>query len=78
MRPLKDNIIVTRLAAEKQTASGIILKHTEAPDRAKVVALGPKVDEVQIGDELLVNWNKAVKVDDEDYVIPITEVVFIY
>jgi co-chaperonin GroES (HSP10) len=78
MRPLKDNIIVTRLAAEKQTASGIILKHTEAPDRAKVVALGPKVDEVQIGDELLVNWNKAVKVADEDYVIPITEVVFIY
>jgi co-chaperonin GroES (HSP10) len=78
MRPLKDNIIVTRIAAEKQTASGIILKHTEAPDRAKVVALGPKVDEVQIGDELLVNWNKAVKVDDEDYVIPITEVVFIY
>jgi co-chaperonin GroES (HSP10) len=78
MRPLKDNIIVTRIAAEKQTASGIILKYTEGPDRAKVVALGPKVDEVQIGDELLVNWNKAVKVADEDYVIPITEVVFIY
>jgi co-chaperonin GroES (HSP10) len=78
MRPLKNNIIVTRIAAEKQTASGIILKYTEGPDRAKVVALGPKVDEVQIDDELLVNWNKAVKVADEDYVIPITEVVFIY
>jgi co-chaperonin GroES (HSP10) len=78
MKPLRDNIIVERIAAEKQTASGIILKRTEEPDRAKVIALGPKVDEVSIGDELLVNWNKAVKVENENYVIPITEVVFIY
>jgi co-chaperonin GroES (HSP10) len=78
MKPLRNNIVVTRMAAEKQTASGIILKNTEEPDRAKVVAIGPKVDEVQIGDELLVNWNKAVKVENEDYIVPITEVVFIY
>jgi co-chaperonin GroES (HSP10) len=78
MKPLRDNIIVTRIAAEKQTASGIILKRTEEPDRAKVVALGPKVDEVSIGDELLLNWNRAVKIEDENYVVPINEVIFIY
>ena len=78
MTPLRDNIIVERIAAEKQTASGIILKRTEEPDRAKVIAIGPKVDEVQIDDELLVNWNKAVKVEDEQFILPVTEVVLVY
>jgi co-chaperonin GroES (HSP10) len=78
MQPLRDNIIVTRIAAEKETASGIILKSTGEPDRALVVAIGPKVDEVQIGEELLVNWNKATKVEGENYVVPIGEVVCVY
>lgn len=78
MKPLSDNIIVERIAAEKQTASGIVLKRSEEPDRAKVVAIGPKVDEVSIGDELLLNWNRAVKIENENYVVPINEVVFIY
>jgi co-chaperonin GroES (HSP10) len=78
MKPTRDNIIVERIAGEKETASGIILKSSEGPDRAKVLAIGPKVDEVSVGDELLLNWNKAVKVEDETYVVPITEVIFIY
>jgi co-chaperonin GroES (HSP10) len=78
MKPTRDNIIVTRIAALKETTSGIILKYTEAPDRAKVIAIGPKVDEVSIGDELLLNWNKAVKIEGEDYIVPINEVIFIY
>jgi co-chaperonin GroES (HSP10) len=78
MKPLRDNIIVTRIAGETETSSGIILKSSQGPDKAKVVALGPLVDEVQIGDELLLNWNKASKVEEETYVVPITEVIFIY
>jgi len=78
MKPLRDNIIVSRVAGEKTTASGLILKTAEGPDRARVIALGPKVDEVAIGDEVLLNWNKAVKVEDETYVVPIDDVVFIY
>ena len=78
MTPLRNNIIVSRVAAEKQTSSGIILKTAEGPDRAKVIALGPKVDEVQIGDEVLLNWNQASKIDNETYVVPITEVIFIF
>ena len=83
MTPLRDNIIVERVAAEKQTASGIILKRTEEPDRAKIIAIGPKVDEVSVGDEVLINWNGAVKVsgkelDKEYYVLAIEHVVLIY
>jgi co-chaperonin GroES (HSP10) len=78
MLPTRDNIIVERIAAEKTTASGLILKSSDEPDRGKVISIGPKVDEVEIGDELLLNWNKAVKVEDETYVIPVTEVIFIY
>ena len=78
MKPLRDNIIVTRIPGETETAGGIILKSSQGPDRARVIALGPKVDEVAIGDEVLLNWNKAVKVEDETYVVPIDDVVFIY
>ena len=61
MKPLRDNIIVERLAAEKLSPGGLILKSTDGPDKARIVAIGPKVDEVQIGDEVLLNWVKAVK-----------------
>jgi co-chaperonin GroES (HSP10) len=79
MQPTRDNIIVNRIQTERTTESGLILQSNNGePDRAQVVALGPKVDEVQIGDTVLLNWNKAVKVQDETYVVPITEVIFIY
>jgi co-chaperonin GroES (HSP10) len=78
MTPLRDNILVERIAAEKATASGIILKSTGEPDRAVVLAIGSKVDEVQIGEELLVNWNKAVKVEGENYILPIGDVICVY
>jgi co-chaperonin GroES (HSP10) len=78
MQPTRDNIIVERLAAEKVSPGGLILKTTDGPDKGRVIALGPKVDEVEVGDEVLLNWVKAVKVSDEQYVVPITEVIFIY
>lgn len=78
MTPLRDNIIVERIEAEKMSAGGLILKTTDNPDRAKVISIGPKVDEVQVGDELLVNWNKASKVEGEQYILPVTEAIFIY
>lgn len=78
MKPTRDNIIVMRVAGEKATSSGIILKSSEEPDRAEVLAIGPKVDEVNIGDSVLLNWNKATKIENETYVVPIKEVVWIY
>ena len=77
MRPLQDKIIVERIVTEKQTASGIILKSSDEPDRAKVVAIGPDVTEVKVGDVVLLNWNAAIKSGD-NYAIKIDQVVFIY
>jgi co-chaperonin GroES (HSP10) len=83
IKPLKDKILVSRIAGEKQTEFGIILKSSEGPDKALVEAVGPKVDEVSIGDEVLINWNGAVKVsgkelDKEFYVVAIEHVILVY
>jgi len=83
IKPLKDKILISRIAGEKQTEFGIILKSSEGPDKALVEAIGPKVDEVSVGDEVLINWNGAVKVsgkeiDKEYYVIAIEHVILIY
>jgi co-chaperonin GroES (HSP10) len=78
MKPTRDNIIVIRIAAEKSTYSGIILKSTVEPDKAEVIAIGDKVEEVNVGDSVMLNWNKATKIENETYVVPITEVIWIY
>ena len=78
MKPTKDNIIVERIIKEAATASGIILKSSDEPDKAKVVSIGDKVDEVNVNDVVLINWNKATKIEKETYVVPIKEVVWIY
>jgi len=83
IKPLKDKILVSRIAAEKQTEFGIILKSSEGPDKALVESIGPKVDEVSVGDEVLINWNGAVKVsgkelEKEFYVVAIEHVILIY
>jgi len=76
--PLKDKIIVERIQPLRETASGIILKSAVEPHRAKVIAIGPDVDEVSIGEECLVNWNAAIKIKDEIYSIRIEHVVMAY
>lgn len=76
-KPLGNNVLVERIAAPKETSSGIILKTTEEPDKAKIVAIGPDVDEVAIDEVAIVNWNRATKVNEETYILPITEVIMV-
>jgi co-chaperonin GroES (HSP10) len=79
IKPLASKIAVKRIAATKTSSGGIILQRTEEPDRAEVVALGPKVTEVAIGDQVLLNWNGAIKSGEADlFVIDIEHVIFIY
>ena len=78
MKPTRDNVIVTRIPAEKTTGSGLILKSTGEPDKAIVEAIGPKVDEIVVGDTVLLNWNKAVKIEFDTYCVPVTEIIFVY
>lgn len=78
MRPLRDNIIVKRLPTDLTTPSGLILKTSDEPDRAEVTALGSQVTEVSVGEVIALNWNKATQIGNDEYILPITEVVFVY
>jgi co-chaperonin GroES (HSP10) len=83
LRPLNDKILISRIAGEKTTSAGIILKTSDGPDKALVESVGPKVDEVSVGDVVLVNWNGAVPVsgketEKEYYVIAIEHVILIF
>ena len=76
--PLNRSIIVERQEPNKTTDSGILLSSSQEPDKAivKYVALG--LDEVSVGDSLLINWNKAHKVENELYRVSIDDVVAVF
>ena len=76
--PLSDKVIIERIEGEKTTSTGIILKRADEVDRAKILAIGPDVDEVQVGDVVLLNWNAAIKVEGELYSTKVENIVFIY
>ena len=76
-RPTGKNVLVQRIAAQKETSSGIILKSAEEPDKAKILAIGPEVDEVSVDEVAVVNWNAATKVQDELYIINIDHVILV-
>jgi co-chaperonin GroES (HSP10) len=78
IKPLGNKIAITRVAAEKQTESGIVLQRSDEPDVAIVEVIGPDVKDVQVGDKLLINWNKAVKAGDELYIVTEDEVIWVY
>ena len=74
--PLNRNVIVERIEPVRTTASGIVLQSSQEPDRAKVIATAS--DDVQLGELLMINWNKAVKIDKETYRIHVDDVVAVY
>jgi co-chaperonin GroES (HSP10) len=74
--PLNRNVIVERKAPEKVSAGGIILQSSLEPDRAIVVATGD--DSISIGEELLINWNKTYKIENETYRIHIDDVIAVF
>jgi co-chaperonin GroES (HSP10) len=58
---LKDNIAVVRLKSKLESESGIIIESTRSigADKAKVISVGPLVDEVKVGDTILIDWSKV-------------------
>lgn len=84
--PLKDIVLVAENKKEAQTASGIILEGGQGLGESKsgtVLAIGPKVESVAVGDKVLLMWNKAqlvtidgaqrVMVKEEDIVAVLEE-----
>lgn len=78
MQPLHNKVLVERVPGERTTSSGIVLRTSEEPDRAKILATGPDVKEVSTGDVVLLDWNAAIKTENENYVIREDHIVFVY
>lgn len=73
LQPLSDRIVLEQLDNEAKTASGIILPDgaQEKPSEGKVLAVGPEVKEVKVGDRVLYSKygpNEA-KVDGQELMI---------
>ena len=77
MRPLHNKVLIERIAAERLSAGGIVLQSSEGPDKAKVIAVGPDVEEVSIGDVILLNWNAAQKTGD-NYIVPEDHIILVF
>lgn len=75
IKPLRDNIIIVKEEKNLTTASGIILKSTDDADKARVVAIGPEVEDVQIDNVVIVNWNKAQIIGDDQFRVNISDVI---
>lgn len=69
---------------ETTTPGGIVLAIPDRDDinKAKVIAIGDKVLDVQINDTVLVNWNQAIetKYDDDrkTYIIDEKDIVLVF
>lgn len=67
MKPLKDFLLVVEVEEEAVSAGGIIMSGA-APDSAKpaiVVAVGPDVEGIEVGDKVATSWENVVKVKHE-------------
>ena len=74
--PLNRNVIVERIEPVRTTASGIVLQSSQEPDKAKVIATAS--DEVQVGELLMINWNKASKIDKDLYRVHVEDVIAVF
>ena len=69
---------------ETTTPGGIVLAIPDRDDinKAKVIAIGDKVVDVQVGDTVLPNWNQAIetKYDDKHktYIIEEKDIVLVF
>jgi chaperonin GroES len=82
--PIKSKVLIELLEKETTTSGGIVLAIPDRDDinKAKVIAIGDKVLDVQVGDTVLVNWNQAVetKYDGErkTYIIEEDGIVLVF
>ena len=71
--PLHDRVIVKPAAAEEKTAGGIIIPDTakEKPQRGVVQAVGKKVENVKVGDQVLFDKysGSKLRIEDEECLI---------
>jgi chaperonin GroES len=60
--PLKDKVLVAENRKENTTASGIVIEGVGGLGESKtgtVLAIGPDVKDVKVGNVIYLEWNKA-------------------
>jgi chaperonin GroES len=60
--PMKDKVLVAENKRENTTSSGIVIEGASGLGESKtgtVLAIGPDVKDVKVGDTIYLEWNKA-------------------
>ena len=83
LKPIKNKVILELIEKEKVTTGGIILQKADPTEanRGVVLSIGPEVTDVEVGQEVLPNWNAAMKLKYDDkqlYVVDQEEIVLIF
>jgi len=83
IKPIGKRIVVELIEKETVSAGGIVLTRTDADEvtRGKVLAVGPEVVDISVGDVILANWNKGQKMKMENfdaYVVKEEDVVLVF
>ena len=85
VKPLRKKVLIAENKTERKTDSGIILEGANSVReslKATVLAVGPDVTAVRVGDVIILEWHKAsvIKVGDaqramidEDNIIAVVE-----
>jgi len=85
VKPIKKKVLVAQNKQEQVSASGIILDTATSTLDSKtgtVLAIGPDVTLVEVGDRILLDWSKATMVQvgddqrvviDEDNIVAVLE-----
>lgn len=73
LQPIKDRIIIKQVAAEEKTKGGILLPDeakSKAP-RGEVLAVGPLVKDIQVGDVVLMTdkWFQLFKHETQEFIV---------
>ena len=78
IKPLHKNVIIERQEKDLTTESGIILQTSDEADKSTVIAIGTDVEYVVVNDVVLVNWNKATKIDNKQYKINEEDIIAVF
>ncbi len=72
-KPLGERVLVKRTEVEEKTASGIILVDSakEKPNTATVVAVGTKVEDINVGDTVVFEQYRGTEfeLEGEEYLV---------
>ena len=85
VKPIKKNVLVAENKSEVKTESGLILDNAASVRESKtgtILAIGPDVTMVEVGNKVLLDWTKGavVKIDDaqrvmisEDHIVAVID-----